>query len=140
VNISETAPGSTVHLKIARNGQTKDAVVSLGEMEEKEDKQASTTDSASALHGVQVDNLTPALAHQLGIAPSSTGVVVTSVDPSSAAASSGLREGDVIQEVNRKPVHSKGEYNEALASSKSQEILLLVNREGTSHFLVVSPQ
>ncbi|HEY1484196.1 MAG TPA: DegQ family serine endoprotease [Candidatus Acidoferrum sp.] len=140
VNISETAPGSTVHLKIARKGQTKDVAVSLGEMEEKEDKQASTTDSASALHGVQVDNLTPALAHQLNIAPSSTGVVVTSVDPSSAAASSGLREGDVIQEVNRKQVHSKSEYNEALASSKSQEILLLVNREGTSHFLVVSPQ
>ena len=52
---------------------------------------------------MQVQNLTPDLAKQLGIHTGVTGVVVTDVDPSSAAAEAAIQRGDVIQEVDRNP-------------------------------------
>jgi serine protease Do len=140
VNVSQIAPGSTIHLKVARNGQTRDVQATLGEMAEKEGEHAGKEAATSALKGIQVDNLTPRIARELGVAPETTGVVVTSVDSSSEAAQAGLQRGDVIQEVNRKPVHDVKEYEQAIASGNNQTVLLLANRGGTTHFLVVSPQ
>jgi serine protease Do len=137
VRISETAPGTPVHLEIFRNGQSKDVTVTLNELTEK-DEQAATGESAkSALSGVQAENLSREDAQQLGLPANSTGVVVTSVDPSSMAAAAGLERGDVIQEVNRKPVHNMTQFSEALASAGDQAVLLLVNRGGTTHYIVV---
>jgi len=137
VRISETAPGTPVHLKIFRAGQSKDVTVTLNELTEK-DEQAATGESAkSALSGVQVENLTPDDAQQLGLPANTRGVVVTSVDPSSMAAAADLERGDVIQEVNRKPVRNMREFREALASAGDQAVLLLINRGGTTHYIVV---
>ena len=140
VNISQTSPGTTVHIKIARNGQTRDVSVTLTELAEKQPNAVTATPKNSALEGVQVENLTPATARQLGVAPSLAGVVVTSVDPSSAAAAADLESGDIIQEVNRKSVHNIDEYNRATAALGNQPALLLVNRGGNAHFVVVEPQ
>jgi serine protease Do len=63
------------------------------------------------------------------------GVVVTEVDPGSPAASAGLQEGDVIQEVNHRPVTSSDDLSRAL--HKSGESLLLVNRDGNKLYLAV---
>jgi serine protease Do len=139
VHISEMAPGTTVHLKVVRNGQARDVTATLSEMPEKEEEASTSTGKSSALEGVQVENLTPAIAHQLGVSASVTGVVITSVDPSSAAAAD-LESGDVIQEVNRKPVHNIAEYEQAMAGIGKQPVLLLVNRGGNTHFIVVEPQ
>jgi serine protease Do len=59
-------------------------------------------------------------------------VVITSVEPSSPAAAAGLERGDVIQEVNRKAVHSAEEYNKALAETRGKAVRLLVNRGGST--------
>jgi serine protease Do len=61
-------------------------------------------------------------------------VVVTDVDPSSKIADSGLRKGDVIQEVNHQPVKNVAEFQSALKKGGSDP-LLLVNREGRTHFI-----
>lgn len=140
VNVSQIAPGSTVHLKIARNGQTRDLTATLGEMEEKNADKSAKEEKSSTNLGIQVDNLTPSIARELGVNSTTTGVVVTSVNPSSAAAAAGLQEGDVIQEVNRKPVKNVSEYRQALQSGNNPSVLLLIHRGGTSHFVVVSPQ
>ena len=137
VRISETAPGTPVHLKIFRNGQSRDVTVTLNELTEKEEQAATGESAKSALSGVQAENLSQEDAQQLGLPASTTGVVVTSVDPSSMAAAADLERGDVIQEVNRKPVHNMTQFNEALASVGDQAALLLVNRGGTTHYIVV---
>lgn len=93
-----------------------------------------------ALKGVQVQNLTPDLARQLGLPATRTGVVVTTVDPSSAALNAGLQPGDIVQEVNRKPVRNPNEYEQALVAGGDQPVLLLVSREGASHFVLVPQQ
>jgi serine protease Do len=140
VHISEMAPGSTAHLKVARNGQTHEVAVTLSELSEKPEQSASGTARTSALRGIQVENLTPAITRQLGAPASTVGVVVTSVDPSSAAAAADLERGDVIQEVNRKSVRNVAEYERALAGTDNQPILLLVGRGSSTRFIVVSPE
>jgi len=62
---------------------------------------------------------------------------VESVDPSSAAAAVGLQRGDVIQEVNHKPVHNITEYKQELAAAGKQPVLLLVNQGGVTHYVVI---
>jgi len=140
VRIAETSPGSTVQLKIARNGQMHEVSVTLGELSEKAETSANGETGGTALQGVQVQDLTPAVAQELGISRTTRGVVITSVDPASAAAAADLERGDVIQEVNRKPVHNVREYTQALAEAHGQSILLLVSRGDATHFVVVQAQ
>ena len=72
------------------------------------------------------------------IPPSVRGVVVTNVDPASNAYEAGLRPGDVIQSVNRKPITSVREFDAAVTGGQS--VLLLVNRGGGTRFVVVEPK
>ena len=87
-----------------------------------------------------MQNLTPDLANQLGLKPTQTGVVVTAVEPSSPAAVAGIQAGDLIQEVNHKPVHNVNEYQQAISASKGGPVLLLINRGGTTHYVLIQPQ
>jgi serine protease Do len=139
LHIAQTAPGTTVHLRISRNGQTRDVNVTLDELSETTSASPSGESGAAALRGVQVQNVTPAIARDLGISTSTSGVVITSVDPSGAAAAAGLEQGDLIQEVNRKPVRNVAEYDQALAGIHGQSILLLVTRGQATRYVVVQP-
>jgi serine protease Do len=141
VRISEMAPGAVAHLQIFRNGQTRNVDATLGEYPENPQAGRGTGEApAAALKGLQVQNLTPDLAQQLNISPSTPGVVVTQVDPSSAAASAGLQRGDIIQEVNHKPIHNLDQYRQSLVGAGNQPVLLLIDRAGVTHFVVVEPQ
>lgn len=140
VRISEMAPGTIAHLEVYRNGQTRAVDVALGENVETSQAAQTGATAGNALKGVQVQNLTSDLAQQLGLPLSSAGVVVTEVDSSSAGAAAGIQSGDVILEVNRKPVRNIAQYDEALAGVGNQPVLLLLNRKGTTHFVVVQPQ
>jgi serine protease Do len=65
--------------------------------------------------------------------------VVSDIDPASSASSADIQRGDVIQEVNRKPVSSIEQYKQALAGADDKPVLLLVNRGGTTHYVDVEP-
>jgi len=67
------------------------------------------------------------------------GVVVTSVDPASPAASS-LEKGDVIQEVNHKPVASIEQFRQAVSAAGKGSVLLLVSSQGVTHYVVIESQ
>jgi serine protease Do len=141
VRVSQLAPGSLAHLKIFRNGQLKDVEVTLGAYPETAAAKAQPGEAApTGLKGIQVENLSAEIAQQLQLPASIRGVLVSSVDPSSSAAEAGLERGDVIQEVNRKPVRNIEQYRQALAGADKQPVLLLINRGGTTHFLIVPPQ
>ena len=140
LRISELAPGSIAHLQIFRNGHMQQIDVKLGTYPENGAMGQPIEGSGAALQGLQVQNLTSALAQQLGLPPGSTGVVVTQVDPSSASASAGIQRGDVILEVDHKPVHNLQEYNQAIAGRANQPVLLLLSRGGATSYIVVQPQ
>jgi serine protease Do len=135
MTISMMQPGTELKLRVLRDGNERDINVKLAEMPtETAMATPDSDDSAKALEGVQVRNLSPEMADQLGLPSSAKGVVVTDVDPSSKIADSGLRKGDVIQEVNHQPVKNVSEFQSALKKGGSDP-LLLVNREGRTLFI-----
>ena len=81
-----------------------------------------------------LENLDADSAKQLGLSPAVKGVVVSDIDPSSPLADSGLRRGDVIQEVNHQPVRNVSELNAAIRKG-GKGVLLLVNRQGSTLFI-----
>ena len=139
VRISQMAPGSVAHLKTFRQGQNRDADATLGEAPEQTPASQKGALTPAAMAGMHVQDLTPEIARQLKLPATQTGVVVTELDPSSAAAAAGIRPGDVIEEVNRKPVRNVEQFRRELEASGSQAVLLLINRGGTTHYVVVEP-
>jgi serine protease Do len=138
--VTDTNPGTVVTLDILRNGKPMTFKVTLGERP----SNAGATPgqgqapSGSALEGISVQNLTPALRDQLGIPSNVTGVVISNVDPNSAAAEAGLSQGDVIESINRQPVRNVQDFNRLAAQAKGQ-VLLRVNHQGEGMFVVISP-
>ena len=135
--ISMMPPDSSVSLKVLRSGSERNFTVKLGELPTTEASvEHESNGSNSALSGVSLEDLSAESARELGLPASAKGVVVTKVGPSSAAAEAGLRRGDVIQEVNRKPVRNTSDFERAVAGSK-EDTLLLVNRHGSTMYLAV---
>ena len=64
-------------------------------------------------------------------------VAVTNVEPGSVAQMAGLREGDVIQEVNRMTIHSAADFDRAVRNAGSGTVLLLVNRGGLTQYVAI---
>jgi serine protease Do len=136
-------PGTRVNMKVLRDGRTQDMAVTLGDFPNEE--QASLNkgdhngeDQGAGLEGVQADNLTADIAQQLQLAPTTKGVIVESVSPDGKAADAGLQRGDVIQQVNHKAVTNMTEFKQAMGNAnKSNPVLLLVNRGGTTLFIAI---
>jgi serine protease Do len=90
--------------------------------------------------GMTVQKLTPQIAESLGL-EKADGVVVSAVDPGSVADEAGIRRGDVILEVDRKPIRSIDEYKKAVGGiRKGKGVLLLVRRGESTLFLALKPQ
>jgi serine protease Do len=142
LKIATLAPGTTVRLKVSRDGRDRDISVTLGELPSKKSRTEETGGGAGAgpRFGISVEPLTPQLARQLGLSPQTTGVVIDDIQPGSAAEEAGLHRGDVIQSVNHKPVKSVDELQSALRQAGNEPALLLIDRGGNHLFIVVEPQ
>jgi serine protease Do len=140
LKVSATPPGTTIHLDVFRNGKTIPITATLEEASATGASPGSSQGAGqgSALAGVQVQTLTADIANQLGLSPGTTGVVVTSIDPSSPAADA-LQRGVVIQEVNHRKVNNVSEYNQAVQAAGTKSVLLLVNTHGQTGYVVISP-
>ncbi len=137
MSISMMQPGTELKLETLRNGTERDATVKLAEMPAESAKADSNDDQeggAKALEGVEVSNLNSHIARQLNIPSTIKGVVVTDIDPASKMADSGLQQGDVIQEVNHKPVTNVSDFQSAIGKAGTDP-LLLVNRDGRTLFI-----
>ncbi len=138
LQVSQTDPGTTVPLTLVRNGSTMTVNAKLGELPNDHDKSAESSNDGDSLQGMQVEPLTPVLRQQLHLNSDSTGVVISQLDPNSAAATSGLREGDVVEEVNHKPINSVNDFEHAIQSAGDQPTLLRINRDGTGLFIAIA--
>lgn len=143
LKVGTMAPGTSVHLKVLRNGQTSDVALTLGEAPSGKGgagKGGEGSAENSPMHGVQVDELTDDIRQQLGLGSDVKGVVVTQVPDGSPAADVGLQRGDVIEQVNRHPVTSVAEYDRLIREAGAQAVVLLINRGGNTSFVVVQPE
>jgi serine protease Do len=136
--VARTPVGKTVKVKVLREKSTETYSVKIEELKEEEIAEAGT--SATEDLGITVQTLTPELAENLGLERTMKGVVVTQVDPDGPASEAGLRRGDVILEVNRKPVKDVDAYRKGVeAAGKGKSVLFLVRRGENTIFLAVKP-
>jgi serine protease Do len=141
LRISQTAPGTAIKMDVYRNGQKQQMTATLAEFPEKAQAAENSPQGESpALEGVQAENLNSDIIQQLNLPSGTHGVVITRVDPDSNAAETGLQRGDVIQEVNRKPINSVEQFRAAVRAATNQPLLLLINRGGSSSYVVISPK
>jgi serine protease Do len=133
--IAATKPGSTVTLKVMRDGRTIEIKPTLEEMAAARGGNRALNgerEGSAGRFGMTVEPLTPEVAAELELGRNVKGVVITGVDPSGAAASAGLREGDVIQQVNGKSVDDADDVRDALnANDGKPSVLLIARGDGT---------
>ena len=125
--IGGTQPGTKIKLKIWRDKKERDVKVTLGQLGES----VAAADPVKAEDddlGLEVQDLNPTIAQKLGY-DGEEGVLIRSVKRGSKAARK-LQQGDLIQEINRKPIRSVQDYKKALAKVDSGEPVLLQIRRG----------
>jgi serine protease Do len=142
--VGETAVGRRVTVKIIRGRATRQVTVTITLSREEEiQKTMSIEEQTPSTHGAElglgVDNLTPQLARQLGIGDKG-GVVITEVQPGSSADGAGLRQRDIILEVDRQPIRDVRSYEQALAKGSIGSVLLLIERGGSTLFVPLKRQ
>ena len=88
--------------------------------------------------GVGLSDITPEMREQLQAPDDLRGAVIQQVQPGSPADNAGLQSGDVILEVDRKPVQNAADVQKALGSvPKGQDALVLVWSNGGNTFRVL---
>jgi serine protease Do len=141
--IGGLAPGNAVKLNVLHKGQDKVINLTLGQLPNALEAKADIDngDKGGATRGTDVPKLGMTLAPANSVAGAGKdGVVVTEVDPKSAAAERGFKEGDVILEVAGKSVTTAGDVREAINAARTDNknsVLMRVKSGGQSRFVAV---
>ena len=138
--VADIAPRTKIPVRIWRDGAAKTVDVVVKEIpgEEQLAKSGSSESSSNdTLNGVAVTDLNPQTRQQYSVAKNVQGAVVTQVDPTSAAADAGVKEGDVIMEINKHPVRSADDAVRLTTNVKDKITLLRVWSANGSHYLTV---
>ncbi len=142
IQVSSFAPGTKLSLEVLRNGDTKTISATTGERpgqgrHRKTDTTAPALDDEGVLNGVAVDDITPKHREQFNIPARIKGAVITNVDPASPSAKAGLRAGDVILEINKRPVTNAEEAVELSTKADTKKTLVRLYSRGNTVFVVV---
>ena len=132
-HVARILPGTTVPVNLLRDSEQVSLSLTVGEMKE-EDAVAKSEDGDL---GLAVEPVDAEVASELGL-DRAEGVVVAAVQPGSSADDAGVERGDVIVEINRSPVRSLTDYNDALAKTgPGKSLLFRVTRGSGSLFLAM---
>jgi serine protease Do len=146
--VAMLAAGSKADFTVMRDGHKETIAVTIA----KRDEQVSSNDrgsrnrggdvkpSGESALGMQLAPMTPDTRDQYGIDDSMKGVVVTSVDPDSDAATKGLQPGDVIVSIGGKAMNSPADVRNSVADAKKSgrnSVLMLVGGQQGEHFVPV---
>jgi Do/DeqQ family serine protease len=141
--VAAKGPGATVDVTAQRNGRDQHFQIALAELPDRPRPETEESGSGGAANtgnqkfGLTLQPLTPQMASRFNLEPGDAGLLVMRVDPSSNAANAGIRQGDLIQEVNRQPVRTFVEFNAALQQSGTRPALLLIKRRDQVTFLTL---
>lgn len=132
-NIGDKNPGETVELTLWRNGEVENLNVELGEMPAPE--------QMAALDGSPAPS-TESTSFGMTVSPADDGegLVVTDVEPGSAAEEAGIMTGDVIRSMNSNPVSSSKDVEaavEAASEAGRGAVLVQIERDDSSRFVAL---
>jgi len=142
-----TKPGTSVPVKIFRNRQEKTLTVTVEQLDLDAEQQSlqtrrnnsSPNDSSETQgsgFGLTLSNLSSQVARRLQLPAGRTGALISDVDPDGPAAQSGLRAGDVILSVNRKPVSNAVDAARELQAVPSGRIAQILLWRGDAEIFV----
>src|SRR5215470_513790 len=144
--IGSMTPGTKAHLEVNRESQTKTFDVQLAEMPagaagegaETSSEEPAQPEKTTVFGGVAVTNISEDIRSALNLPKEVQGAIIADIDADSPAGKAGLREGDVIQDVNKQPVKSA---KDLLAISKklkpNEKILIRVYSQGRSGYVAL---
>jgi len=147
--VSQTPIGTTVKMKLFRSKKELEVDVAIAELPKKladtssrgEESEEGSDEENSALAGLAVKDLTPELARRFGFEENEKGVVVVKVEPGSRLFEAGVRQGDLLLQINQKSIANLQEYGKVIAKIKTKErMLLLIRRKGQDLFVTVKPE
>ncbi len=127
--VSGKAPKSNVRLAIMRDGKEITTSARLAERNAEdsaeEEREAGSRGGSRDKIGIQVTELTPQLRQMYRVESSLEGIVVLDVKEVSPAGEAGLREGDIITQVNGQPVSSSDDFGKIVTAARKGEYLRL---------------
>lgn len=136
-SVAALPPGEKVSFKVLREGKEEKITAVVEELKDEPVAQAAPKEAEKQL-GMSLQQVTPAIAKELGM-KKAEGVVITDIDVTGPAAEAGLQRGDVILEVNRKPVNTLSDFREALQKGE-KSLLLLIYRNGSTLYFTLQAQ
>ncbi|WKZ32837.1 MAG: DegQ family serine endoprotease [Thermodesulfobacteriota bacterium] len=141
--VATTPPGKNSEVKVLRDGKERVFFVKVGiKVDEEITEPAANQDNGSPDKrlGISAQPITPEIAKRLG-KKETDGVIISSVKPDSAAADAGLKRGDLVKEIDRKPIRGMADYSRALNEAEKNDIVLfLVERGGNTIYVIVKPR
>jgi len=144
--VAETPIDKEVDVVVWRDGKEKVVQVTVGELKEEqmaaaaEERRDGSPEQSVEDIGLTLAELTPELTQRFELAEDAKGVVVTKVDPDSAAAEKGLRIGDLVVEVGQEEVTSPAQVAAKVKKAKDAKrktVLLLVEGQGGLRFVAL---
>ncbi|HET6676099.1 MAG TPA: Do family serine endopeptidase [Nitrospiraceae bacterium] len=137
--VAALPPGSTVNVEVVRDGRRIKLDVALSERRDNVVTASLPQSRSEVKLGLDVQDLSAALADKFKLSETK-GVLISKVEPGSLAQAEGLREGDLIKEVNRVEIGTVTEFGAAVSKVRRGEtILLRVLRESRAFYVVLKP-
>lgn len=141
LTVGQILPETQVTVEYLRDGKTATAPLKLARRpenaEEGEAISLAPKSDEGVLNGVGVGDITAQLRDQLQIPPGVKGAIITSIDPDSPSAQQGLREGDIILDLDKKPVANADEAVKLSEQIKGPSVLVRIWRNGRTTFVAV---
>jgi serine protease Do len=145
--VGNTPVDKKVKIVVLRDQKQKTLWVTIGEVPEQQQvaSAAPSKPEETAHWGFTVQDISPRIVDQLGL-PDDTGVVITQVEPNSPAQGEGLQRGDVIIEIEHKPVKGMADFKQYIEQNQKQKkntLLLTVRVKANNYhtlFVVLNKQ
>ncbi len=133
--IAALGVGQKAKITIMRDGREKTVTVETAKRQEEQTLASKETESDDKL-GLSLQSLEPDMAARLGYDESEKGVLVTGVEGGSKADKAGVQQGDLVKEINRKPVAGMEDFRKQLNQVKKGDPIMLLLKRGQSGFIV----
>lgn len=129
--------GKKITVSLIRNGKQLEKEVVLTKRSDTDPESGSVQQSGSDVFGLGLKELTPMNARTYGYPEQMKGLVVAEIKPDGKAAATGIREGDLLKEVNHQAVTTLDEYQGLLDKVDSGETVRLLFQRGNTSFIAI---